>query len=581
MMTQLHRRYAGALATTTTPLQLSTTVPRRSDAAVWLLSAGGRNKDIRMAFDQAVTYEPRQLGVLCGRPGSPLLTKAALHTWVESIAVSLPSKDGFLATNSALAFAVLLSRAYASTARESLQPPSLQALLDVSIVDHESLVRRCQPLWKRSTLVVLHGASTAAAAIDLESRFTEAALGVTQLADYRNFAHGRHHWLAKHAKSTAVLAIFGPEDAALARATLQTIPPGVPSVLLELGGSFKEVLLGSLVAVMQIAGAAGDARGIDPGKPGVPEFGRKLYHMRTPDSEVTPVTSTPVMRKLRCGAIAARNDAVMRTWAEACTRFVERMNDVSFAGLVCDYDGTLVGGPDRDAPPGEDVVTLLERLLSAGVVLGIATGRGDSVQKALRSVLPPKSWAQVLVGYHNGAVLQVLSKDVQLEGTPPVNLARAAEVLAVECELRGIARPRLRPRQVTIQGTSPITEEQLWVLVSNVLRREGLDDLRVLRSSHSVDVIVKSSSKLQVVKQVQHQSGGAVLAIGDRGCWPGNDYELLSWPLSLSVDEVSADPETAWNVAPAGARGIEALVSYLNGAKVAKGRFRLALRSDG
>jgi hypothetical protein len=92
---------------------------------------------------------------------------------------------------------------------------------------------------------------------------------------------------------------------------------------------------------------------------------------------------------------------------------------------------------------------------------------------------------------------------------------------------------------------------------------------------------VKSSSKLRVVEQVQHQSGGAVLAIGDRGCWPGNDYELLSSPLSLSVDEVSADPETAWNVAPAGARGIEALVSYLNGAKIAKGRFRLTLRSDG
>jgi hypothetical protein len=500
---------------------------------------------------------------------------------VESIAVSLPSKDGFLATNSALAFAVLLSRAYASTARGSLQPPSLQALLDVSIVDHESLVRRCQPLWKRSTLVVLHGASTAAAAIDLESRFTEAALGVTQLADYRNFAHGRHHWLAKHAKSTAVLAIFGPEDATLARATLQTIPAGVPSVQLELGGSFEEVLIGSLVAVMRIAGAAGVARGIDPGKPGVPEFGRKLYHMRAPDSDATKATSTPVMRKLRCGAIAARNDTVMRSWADACTRFVKRMNDVSFSGLVCDYDGTLVGGTDRDAPPGEEVVALLKKLLGAGIVLGIATGRGDSVQKALRRVLPPKTWAHVLVGYHNGAVVQPLSEDPQLEGTPPPNLARAAEVLTIECELRGITKPRLRSGQVTVQGASPVTEEQLWVLVSNALRREGLDDLRVLRSSHSIDVIVKASSKLRVVERVQRQSGGAVLAIGDRGCWPGNDYELLSSPLSLSVDEVSADPDTGWNVAPAGARGIEALVSYLGSATIAKGRFRLALRSDG
>src|SRR5262249_25561967 len=46
MMAQLHRRHAASLAATTTPLQLATAVPRGSDAAVWLLSAGGRNEDI-------------------------------------------------------------------------------------------------------------------------------------------------------------------------------------------------------------------------------------------------------------------------------------------------------------------------------------------------------------------------------------------------------------------------------------------------------------------------------------------------------------------------------------------------------
>lgn len=578
LMAQLHRRYASSLATTTTPLQLTTSVPHGSDAAVWLLSARGRNEDIRMAFQHAVALEPRYLGVLCGRLESPLLDEAAEHSWVSAVAVPLPAKDGFLATNSALAFAVLLARAYAQTARGRLQPPSLGALLDASLVDHESLLRRCESLWKRSTLVVLHGASTAAAAIDLESRFTEAALGVTQIADYRNFAHGRHHWLAKHASSTAVLVMHGPEDAALSRATVRSIPDDVPVVEIEFAGTYEEILISSLVAVIRIAGAAGLARGIDPGKPGVPDFGRRLYHMKTPSTVAADAAPAPIMRKLKCGAIAISDERVMETWTKACSNFVRRLNGASFAGLVCDYDGTLIEGPDRDAPPIEEVIDILKRLLAAGIVIGIATGRGDSVQTALRSVLPRKAWPNVIVGYHNGGVVQPLSEDAALEGTPPSDLVRADEVLRAECELRGMAKPRLRRSQVTVQGLRSITEEQLWVLVSNVLRREGLNDLRVVRSSHSVDVIAKTSSKLNVLSAVQQRVVGDVLAIGDRGCWPGNDYELLSSPLSLSVDEVSSDPEGAWNVAPPGARGIEALLSYLSVAKIGKRSFRLALK---
>jgi hypothetical protein len=48
-------------------------------------------------------------------------------------------------------------------------------------------------MWERRTTVVLHGPATRVGAIDLESKFTEAALGNLQVADWRNFAHGRHH----------------------------------------------------------------------------------------------------------------------------------------------------------------------------------------------------------------------------------------------------------------------------------------------------------------------------------------------------------------------------------------------------
>ena len=53
------------------------------------------------------------------------------------------------------------------------------------------------------------------------------------------------------------------------------------------------------------------------------------------------------------------------------------------------------------------------------------------------------------------------------------------------------------------------------------------------------------------------------LCIGDKGEWPGNDFELLSSRYSLSVDEVSSDPDTCWNIASLGIKNSDATYEYL------------------
>jgi hypothetical protein len=68
-----------------------------------------------------------------------------------------------------------------------------------------------------------------------------------------------------------------------------------------------------------------------------------------------------------------------------------------------------------------------------------------------------------------------------------------------------------------------------------------------------------------------------VLCVGDRGQWPGNDFSLLTSPYALSVDEVSQDPTTCWNLAPPGHRGVRAALGYLAGLKKGKGGLRLSL----
>jgi hypothetical protein len=65
------------------------------------------------------------------------------------------------------------------------------------------------------------------------------------------------------------------------------------------------------------------------------------------------------------------------------------------------------------------------------------------------------------------------------------------------------------------------------------------------------------------------------LCIGDKGHWPGNDCDILSTPYSLSVDEVSPDPKSCWNLAPAGHRCVQATDDYLRALHVASGFFTL------
>ena len=228
----LHQRHTGHPATVATPLE-AVDEPLGANVATWLLSAGGGNVDIVAAVKALILREPRQLGVLCGRDASPLAELCRRHPFVDLLLYPPPAgKDGFLATNSLLGFTALLTRAYAdvfdSETDWQATVDHLEPLLPDTTPDSKSWEAATAPLWSRSTTLVLHGTSTRIGAIDLESKFTEAALGNLQIADYRNFAHGRHHWLAKRGETSAVLALVTDTDRALAERTLDLIPRKFP-----------------------------------------------------------------------------------------------------------------------------------------------------------------------------------------------------------------------------------------------------------------------------------------------------------------------------------------------------------------
>src|SRR5690606_22714740 len=108
------------------------------------------------------------------------------------------------------------------------------------------------PLRDRATTLVLHDASSRAGAVDLESKFTEAALGNLQIADYRNFAHGRHHWLAKRGQDTAILAFITDETRTLAERTLALVPTDIPMARIDLPGPATAAAIGGLIAALRV-----------------------------------------------------------------------------------------------------------------------------------------------------------------------------------------------------------------------------------------------------------------------------------------------------------------------------------------
>jgi hypothetical protein len=307
-----------------------------------------------------------------------------------------------------------------------------------------------------ATLIVLHGPSTASAAIDIESKFTESALGHVQISDYRQFAHGRHHWLAKHPATTSVLSIESLDDEDIASQTLALLPESLPSRRVRVSQRGWIADLGAICEGFYLAGAAGRARGIDPGKPGVPPFGRKLYHanafrQKGASDDLPRWKIQAIERKAshRIERLIAEDQ--LSFWLAALDEVLEKLANARFGGLVVDYDGTLCHEDRRFDPLPADITQVLSAHLASGMILGVATGRGKSVRERLHEALPKKYWSQVIVGYYNGGQLFRLSDLDMPDNAERVGSELTSIATAIQQDgLLNQGKITLRDRQITL-----------------------------------------------------------------------------------------------------------------------------------
>lgn len=569
---QLYQQRNGVLAQAMTPLQLmyaGYNIIRSSK--LLFLSASGKNKDILSAIKYGVKYNETGMMSLTLRKNNPTEELLEQYPKVQRWCENIPSeKDGFLATNSLLAtFTLLCKAACASKYQDSrfklndLQPETFN--LNLSVIQN---------------FIVMYGATGEPVAWDIESKLTEAALGSALLSDYRNFGHGRHHWFDKRGENSCIIALVTPVERELAYKTIGCLPKSVPVIYIETELDGPQASIDMLLKAFRFVNDLGEARGIDPGKPGVPGYGRLLYNLNyykltnciLPAEKALDVA---VLRKL--GIAGRENVPLWVYYSESCQRFVRQLNRGRFTTVAFDYDGTLSASDRKSRFTNglcDEIRDALMPLLENGVQIVVATGRGKSVGESFQESIDQKYWLQIKVGYYNGACLLTLGDEDELKKWKKQHFDSELKELEEELKLRLPAecvgyKFEERSLQLSIEGEMTQAESQLvYDTCREIIWDKQMKGIRVWRSSHSMDIVVyREVSKLRVIEDPEH-----TLCIGDYGTVEGNDYEMLTSKYSLSVDRVSKNTESCWNIAPSGMKGLDATLYYISRMKANEGK---------
>ena len=269
-------------------------------------------------------------------------------------------------------------------------------------------------------------------------------------------------------------------------------------------------------------------------------------------------------------------DQEYKAYSKAYDAFIERLGNKVFDLLALDYDGTICN-VDRNArwkeALEESIARQINKLLEMGIRIAVMTGRGDSMHELLRNSINKEYWSQVYLGCYNGAVIVPLTDDTSsIEAVKNAPLDEQLVTLQNELE-RYHFKPEKLKKYSTQLSLSCTDKQKAYEICNEIILSNKLDRLHIWSSSHSMDIVVSTKASKTAVKQISED----VLVIGDRGDYEGNDFEMLSLPYSLSVDGVSRNPNSCWNLAPKDLRGLDVVKYYLRKIKATKNGFKIVL----
>jgi len=574
----------GGFAFSHTPLSFLQNQSSLHDTNVLLYTAGGNNRDVLAIFNAAVEREAKRIFVVCGSVRSKIASRMAAYPQAKLFTMPMPTgKDGYLATNSLTAFSAMTIRAFGE------ELPSTTLIGQIVTTPEAKWSQKSGPSTSRFYLA-LYGDWARPAAADLESKFSEAGLGGVMAVDYRNFAHGRHNWIDKRGEESTVLAFITPESAALARKTLRLLPP--TTRVLEFKTE-KPGPTGGLELIFRVfcyTAFIGRECGIDPGRPGVPSYGSRIYRLgpviyaKRRSSNPAQLQSAAVSRKQVARGTLGDNEDCSRV-TQAFVAYLERLQAAQFGALVADFDGTVACSGTGKGPLGGQVIALLTKLLKRHIPIYFATGRGNSIHTILEASFPSSLWDRLFISYYNGVLTLPFDKsssfnEADLPSHPALDLV--SKIIQQNSLLKKLTRPNHKRCQLAIKIADRASAKLAGAIIEDIVAQHARTSLRVVQSSHSIDVIPVKRTKLSCVELAQSRlpSSYSVLTLGDRGAMPGNDFDLLTHAYSLSVDTVSTALDSCWNILPPGVRNISGLKFYGSRVQVDDGRFSISVSKD-
>jgi hypothetical protein len=563
-----------------TPMEFVLSMGEWAGGEVWLFSAGANNADVAAAFKAAAASRCDAIRLVTVRLDGATAIAAAANPRAKVFLLPVADpKDGFLATHSMVAMvAGLLFGSDLVTERPQGRDlvDALGARATAALSD--GLDELVGGFRRGDTVVAVHDPQLTAVAVLLETSLWETGIAPIQRTDFRNFAHGRHVWAARHPGAMFVLSLTTDESEVVWRPINAAIPVEIRrgGMLLGHGGRLCNAV--GIVRALAAIGHLGHVVGIDPGKPGRGPFAEAIYD----DASLLTLADGLTAAVRHKAAAKQLHDPANEVGGALISLGAERLRDLAdakFTGIVLDYDGTVVHNQPLEArlgPPSKVVMDELTRLVDCGVRVGFATGRGGSAGKKLREALPSRVHDRILIGYYNGAHVRTLDIDIT-DDRPAVNdgVASVAEWIAHSGLLRDRVHLDAREVQVTVNHTD-LTDVATFAARLAECPEVVSGDVRVLRSHHSFDVVPRGTTKLAVVRAIAG-NGGLVLGVGDSGSPLGNDHELLSGPYGVSLDSVCGSRIGAWTLFGSRLRGPDALARLLGAAKVGGGAMTIDL----
>src|SRR5580704_2327909 len=348
------------------------------------------------------------------------------------------------------------------------------------------------------------------------------------------------------------------------------LPSAVPTMPMSFAGHAPRDLLAGLVVQMRLVSSLADQLHQDPGNPSVPQFGRDLHYIKVAELIPAPTEPKDHGEDAKYTVLGAHwpNIDHRGPMQRARESVADSLSNQTFRAIVFDYDGVLCSSQRNDATISEPIRQQLLRLIEGEVLIGVASGRGGSVQETIRQSFSESLWAKIQLGLYNSGWISDAADTLKVEQE---NSEFLSHVTRIVNRLKSLGVPienikPTHPYQVSVRFHEGIHGEDNWFVIADALREAGLDLSRLVHSKHSVDILAPGVNKTHLVAQIIKQfkiDPYQVLTVGDQGAWPGNDSSLLEHRFSLSVDAPSRRLDRGWKLAPSHKRDVDATLWYL------------------